>query len=112
MPVRRDSGAIGAMPDKRTANHVPPRSKRGASWNGVAMSIDVLLVECKGCNRRAALGKDDAPIYQGNMQSVAAAKFSCRKCGPVDVRSYIPISQDEIDFFLAGDRLPPARRVT
>jgi orotate phosphoribosyltransferase len=42
--------------------------KLGANWHTVAMSIEVLLIECKACNRRAALGKDDGlPIYQGNV---------------------------------------------
>ena len=95
------------------ASHAPlgPSTKRGANFHGVAMSIDVLLVECTRCNRRAALGRDDAPIRQGNMDRVAGAKFKCRKCGPVEVRSYIPLTQDEVDMFLAGDPLPEARRV-
>ena len=45
------------------------------------------------------------------MDRVAGAKFKCRKCGPVEVRSYIPLTQDEVDMFLAGDPLPEARRV-
>jgi hypothetical protein len=46
--------------------------KLGANWHSVAMSIDVLLIECKACNRRSALGKDDGlPIYRGNMSAVS-----------------------------------------
>jgi len=101
------------MPREPTASHVPLGSstKRGANFHSVAMSIDVLLVECTGCNRRAALDRDDAPIRQGNINRVQDAKFKCRKCGPTSVRSYIPLTQDEVDMFLAGDPLPEARRV-
>ena len=76
------------------------------------MSIEVLLIECKACNRRAALGKDDGlPIYQGNVRKVSEVKFKCCKCGHTEVRSYIPRSQDEVDMFLAGDPPDVSRRV-
>jgi hypothetical protein len=65
-----------------------------------------------GCNRRAALGPEDLPaIHRGNQAYVRDAKFKCRKCGPTPVRSYIPITQDEVDMFLAGDPMLEARRV-
>lgn len=87
-------------------------SERGANFHGVWMSIEVLLIECRGCNRRAALGREDLPaIHQGNMDPVAGAKFKCRTCGPTPVRSYIPLTKDEVVMFLAGDPLPVARRV-
>ncbi len=75
----------------------------GYNFHSVYMAIEVLLVECKQCNRRAALTKADGlPIRQGNMTAVRAARLKCR-CGCRDVRCYIPATQDQADFFLAGD---------
>ena len=79
-------------------------SKSGASYHSVWMSIEVLLIECRGCNRRAALTHEELPaIHQGNMAAVANTKFKCRKCGPTPVRSYIPVSEEQVAMFLAGD---------
>jgi hypothetical protein len=97
------------------ASNVPlgPADQRGASFHGVWMSIEVLLIECRGCNRRSALDPELLPaIHRGNQTYVRDTKFKCRKSGPTPVRSYIPLTQDEVDMFLAGDPLPPARRVT
>jgi hypothetical protein len=102
------------MREPSTSNIPPgPSIRRGANFHSVWMSIEVLLIECRGCNRRSALGPDELPaIHRGNQASVSAARFRCRKCGPTPVRSYIPISDDEVAMFLAGDPLPEARRVT
>lgn len=90
----------------------PTRSNRGANFHTVWMSIEILLIECKGCNRRAALGKEDLPaIHRGNQDYVRDAKFKCQKCGSREVRSYIPGSKDEVAMFLAGDWLHESRRV-
>jgi hypothetical protein len=87
-------------------------SKRGANFHSAWSSIEVLCIECTGCNRRAALTHEELPaIYQGNMRAVASAKFRCRKCGPTPVRSYIPVSEEQVAMFLAGDPLPESRRV-
>jgi hypothetical protein len=68
------------------------------------MSLELLLIECKGCNRRGALDKDDLPaIHRGNQAYVRDAKLKCLRCRPIEVRSYVPIAQDEVDMFLAGD---------
>lgn len=77
----------------------------GANFHEVHSSIGVLLVECKGCGKRAAIGKEDSrrKIFQGNMEEVRDAKFRCRKCGGRDVRAYIPLTRDKVDMFLAGD---------
>ena len=101
------------MPREPTASHVPLGSstKRGANFDSVAMSIDVLLVECTGCNRRAALDRDDAPIRQGNINRVQDAQIQMPQVRADSVRSCIPLTQDEVDMFLAGDPLPEARRV-
>ncbi|MEA2875559.1 MAG: hypothetical protein QOF14_755 [Hyphomicrobiales bacterium] len=75
----------------------------GYNFHAVYMGIGVLLVECKACNRRAALTKADGlPIWQGNMDEIRSKRLKCR-CGCTDVRSYIPSTQDQADFFLTGD---------
>jgi len=51
-------------------------------------------------------------IRQDNMSAAAEAKFRCRKSGPTWVRSYIPISRDEVDFLLASDPLTPGLRLS
>jgi hypothetical protein len=81
------------------------------NFHSVYMAMETLLVECKSCSRRVALTKEDGlPIWQGNMAPVRTARLKCR-CGCTDVRRYIPISQDQIDFFLAGDPAGTMRQV-
>jgi hypothetical protein len=73
------------------------------NFHSIAMSAGVLLVECKQCGRRAALTKREGlPIWQGNMTPVKDARVKCR-CGCTEVRRYIPSSEDQVVFFLAGD---------
>jgi len=75
----------------------------GDNFHTVYMNLETLLVECKACNRRAALTKRGGlPIWQGNMSEVRDVRLKCR-CGCAEVRRYIPGTQDEIDFFRAGD---------
>jgi hypothetical protein len=77
----------------------------GYNWHSVYMGLDVLLVECKGCGRRGAIGKEDSKrqMHQGNMDELRDAEFKCMRCGVTAVRAYIPSTQDQIDMFLAGD---------
>ena len=85
----------------------------GANFHTVYMNLEVLLIECRACERHASLTREDgAPIWQGNMKPVSSAKFKCRKCGSTDVRAYIPRTQDQIDMFLAGDPAGRCRRRT
>lgn len=86
--------------------------KRCTSFHGVWMGIQVLYIECKSCNWRAALGPADlSAIHRGNLTYIRDAKFKCGKCGPTPVRCYIPLTQDEVDTFSGGHPLPPSRRV-
>ena len=58
------------------------------------------------------LTKGECPaIRSGNRAYVLHAVFKCR-CGSVGVRIYQPQTKEEATMFLAGDPLPPARRVT
>jgi len=80
------------------------------NFHSVYMNIGVLLVECKACNRRVALGREDGlPIWQGNMEPIKSKRLKCR-CGCIEVRSYIPGSQDQVDYFLAGDPVGTMRK--
>src|SRR4051794_37348038 len=46
------------------------------------------------------------------MAAAAEAKFRSRKSWPTRVRSYIPISRDEVDFLLASDPLTAGLRLS
>jgi hypothetical protein len=60
--------------------------------------------QCKGCGLCVSLDENALPaIHHSNKAYVRDAEFKCRKCGPIEVRGYIPISQDEADMFLTGD---------
>jgi hypothetical protein len=73
------------------------------------MSIEALLIECRGCGRRSALGPEELPaVCRGNQASVRDAKFKCRKCVSTPVRSHSPDQPRRSRFFLAGDPMPAA----
>lgn len=82
------------------------------NFHGVFMHAEILLVECKSCDRRVALTKEDGlPIYQGSMTEIRSKRWRCSRCGSTAVRLYVPDSKDEAQMWLAGDRLDDARRV-
>jgi hypothetical protein len=84
----------------------------GYNWHSVFMGVETLLVECKQCNRRAALTKEDGlPIRQGNMEPIGSKRLRCR-CGCTEVRSYIPSTEDQVGYFLAGDPAGTMRQAT
>lgn len=84
----------------------------GANFHTVYMHAEILCIECKDCNRRAALTKEDGlPIFQGNMQELNRTAFRCR-CGSRSVRLYIPRTKDQATMFKTGDPLPDHCRVT
>ena len=82
----------------------------GYNWHS-AYGFGVLLVECKGCNRRAALRKAEIGIrmHQGNMREINREKFKCRACGGNTVRAF-PTEQEQVDMFLAGDPVGAMRQ--
>ena len=69
----------------------------GFNWHSVYMGLEVLLVECKGCWRRAIdKAASKRQMHQGNMDEIRDAKFKCRGCGGIEVRAYIPSTQDQV----------------
>lgn len=84
---------------------------RPVSFHGVHMNAGILLVECKGCERRVALTKQELPaIHGGNQDFPHDRKWKCERCGSREVRLYVPINQNEAKMWLAGDWLHEARR--
>src|SRR4051794_7576248 len=84
-PNRRQAFALNRV-RVRSAWYAGP----GANFHTFDMNVETLLVECRACNRRAALTKADGlPIWQGNMTEVRAKRLKCR-CGCAEVRRYIP----------------------
>jgi len=77
----------------------------GPDWHSVYMALEILLIECKNCNRRASIDKAHSKLHlhQGNMKTIASTKFRCIMCGHTAFRAYIPNTQDQIDMFMAGD---------
>ena len=70
---------------------------RGFNWHAVD-GYGVLLVECRGCARRAALRKQDCGLnmHQGNMKELRNGQFRCSSCGAKDVRAYFPKEPDDV----------------
>ena len=85
----------------------------GSNWHSVYMSIEVLLVECKGCNHRAAIDKEHSKLklHQGNMETIAGTKFRCTRCGYTAFRAYIPTTQERVHMFVVGDPVGTMRQV-
>lgn len=82
------------------------------NFHGVFMRAEMLLVECKGCDRRVALTKEDGlPIFQGSMTEIRSKTWKCSRCGSTEVRVYAPMTKDEAQMWLAGDPLDDERRV-
>lgn len=76
------------------------------NFHTVYMYGGILLVECKGCNKRSAFTKETLPaIHHGNMNLIDAAKFRCRRCKSTDVRLYAIGDMEESKMWLAGDPL-------
>jgi hypothetical protein len=77
------------------------------SWHTVYMGAEILCVECRACNKRASLTKQDGlPIYQGNMDAVRKKTFRCSRCKSIDVRIYAPKNKNQALMFEAGDPMP------
>src|SRR5947209_6234733 len=78
-PAEAGSGARSAPPCHLAAlpdSAQPPLMSGGYNFHSVYMAIEVLLVECKQCNRRAALTKADGlPIWQGNMDEIRSKRL-------------------------------------
>jgi len=87
-------------------NGLPP------NFHTVFMNAELLCFECKGCWRRATLGKADIPeIRQGSIKYVRDTKFRCSRCKGTEAYIYIPFTKDEAAMFVAGDRMPEGREI-
>jgi hypothetical protein len=83
-----------------------------ANFHTVWINAQTLCFECKGCRRRAALGKADIPeIRQGSIKYVRDTKFRCSRCQNTLAYIYIPFTQEEATMFLAGDPMPDGREI-
>jgi len=81
------------------------------NYHGVYMAGGILLVECRGCNKRTAFTKETLPkIHQGNMDEVHTEKFRCSRCKETGVRLYAIGDMDEAKMWLAGDPLRNAKQ--
>ncbi len=67
----------------------------------------ILLLRCRSCGRRSALGGDALPIYRGNMTPLYSLRFRC-SCGATDPEKWIAQSEQEAEDFVAGRVHPPA----
>jgi hypothetical protein len=112
------------LPEKLTAEqrrriekavmYVHPAYGPELALERVAINQGALCIECKACGRRSALtSKNCAHIRVGNKTLVKTMKFRCQRhgCAATETRLYNAHTLDEAEMFLAGDPLPPARRV-
>lgn len=78
--------------------------------HSVAMSIGVLCVHCKKCERRSALDKQNLAGNYGDMTQLRDLRLRCEGCGTrgtalQEFDFYIPHDFDEAKAFLAGEPL-------
>jgi DNA-directed RNA polymerase subunit RPC12/RpoP len=71
----------------------------------LAVSDVPLLVACRGCGHRAALGPDALPIYVGNTTSLSRLNLRCRQCGSRSIKKLVPMAMRSVEPFLAGERI-------
>ena len=85
--------------------------KPGVTFSHVATGGGVLCVECRACNKRTALTKQECPALRvGNNRYVLHANFKCSACGADKPRLY-QATQEEAKMFLAGDPLSANRQI-
>jgi hypothetical protein len=100
------------MPEWMVSPAYPPGP---IAFERIAINHGALCIECKACNRRSALTRENAPniIRMCNKALVKDGKFKCspHDCGSTEVRLYNAHTMDEAKMFLAGDTLPEGREV-
>jgi hypothetical protein len=89
---------------RRPITPMPPSPAHGAiTFGQVATGGGALCIECRSCDKRAALTKAECPaIRTGNRTFVLHATFRCSACGAGRLSQ---ATMDEAKMFLAGDPL-------
>ncbi len=91
--------------------HWPAPAYGAITFHQVATNGGALCVECRACERRIALTKNECShIRTGNSRYVLHVSFKCTRCGADHPRLW-RATLEQAKMFLAGDRVPAEQQI-